>query len=158
MHDAVLVGIRQCSAHPFDQVNRFRIRHAVITAIGIEKDVERRPFQQLHADENGVARAIEIVDRDDVRVSEPLLAARLTLQHDEGIVALLEILPQNLDRDIGVTIARFDLEQVATLVHDAHAADAEDLVEDEAIAQSSAERNVRTPDWSSDRWEDYSAC
>lgn len=71
----------------------------------------------------------------DIGVRQLLRFHRFLLQGDEGLGMVLEILPQHLDRDVGVAVLRLDLAQVTGLVHKPHAALAQHVLQHKALFQ-----------------------
>ena len=108
--------------------------------------VERAALQQLHRHVDGIAVAVEVEHRDDVRMRERLRLARLALQSHERLRMALEIRVQHFQRDARIRVARFFLAAIDRAEHDAHAAFAEQGLEHEALLDDRArlERTVMT--------------
>jgi hypothetical protein len=118
-----------------DRQHAIERQAAVRTRLGSDHAVEGLTLEQLHRDEDRAADPVEVEDRRDVRMREALLTRGLALQRDEAIRSLLEVLVQDLDRDERIAVAGLELQYVAAFVDLRHAAFADLLVEDEAVAE-----------------------
>ncbi len=132
MDEAALVRVRERGRHAAHDRQRRANRHA--PEIRAPKYLAQRlAGQMLHRQIDDRAGAVEVVHGDDGAVREYLCLARLALQCDQRFRIAAELDVEHLDREIRLAVGRFQLAQVERLVHRAHAADAQTLLEHEAV-------------------------
>ncbi len=100
--------------------------------------VQGLAFQQVHGHEHGagIRVPVEAEHGGDVGVGQALLLGGLSLQGDEGVRMLFEVLLQQLDGDERIAVLGFLLEEILAFPHGPHAALAEFRYQLEAAAQA----------------------
>lgn len=138
VHEAALMRIRQRVAHAGDDRQCGIERHAR-EAWRTQHLAERLARQILHREVDERAVAIEVVDGDDVSMGERLRLAGFALKRDQRRRLAAKLHVEHLDRDVRLAIRGLQLAEVERLVHGAHPADTETLLQHEAPVQRIAD-------------------
>ena len=135
MHDAGAVRRIEAVGDPDRDVHDLGHRQPVVQQVG----VERLALEQLHGDERLAVLFADLVNRADVRMIERRGRARLEPEALGGLRVALQIVRQELQRDVPAQ------RQVLGLVDDAHAA-GPDAVQDPVVGDLSAFESAHAGD------------